>query len=536
MHPDDNRAFDHLYGQPRPARGRGAALRPPVEPSALVDTGTMARIRAAREPGDRARSARELRFVHSQRQGLAAVLSLAVDAGRGLSAERLRRRGGRVFAVGLITGAVLGVVLLLHTAQTAAGGLTVRLGLYGLAVVTLITVKLVMSLLAAPAKMTRGAHRVLSRYLVSAIITCRNEDPQAFAECLKSVLASTRLPDALTIIDDASDSDGCRQVARAFAPAFLARGVDYELVWFRRNLGKREGLAAGFRRTWNADVYLCIDSDTVIHREAIANALKPFGRRGVQATTGAVFAANRGTNLLTRLIDLRYTYAFLGERAAYSVLGSVLCACGSLALYRGTTVRKYLDDFLGQRFLGRPCTFGDDRRLTYYCLLEGKVLLAPDALAWTLVPFSFRHFVRQQLRWSKSFFRESLWMLVTVPPWRVCWWLSLIELSTWSGFTAALLYSIAVKPALTGHFAALTYLISVLVLSYARSGHYFEAEHPGLRAGGKLATLAIAPLYGLIHMVVLLPLRVVALVTLRDNSWGTRNQVEVTREHAQVAS
>jgi len=30
----------------------------------------------------------------------------------------------------------------------------------------------------------------------------------------------------------------------------------------------------------------------------------------------------------------------------------------------------------------------------------------------------------------------------------------------------------------------------------------------------------------LIHMVLLLPLRVVALFSLRDNSWGTRTQVE----------
>ena len=119
-------------------------------------------------------------------------------------------------------------------------------------------------------------------------------------------------------------------------------------------------------------------------------------------------------------------------------------------------------------------------------------------------------------------------MLVTVPPWRICWWLTLVELSTWSGFTTALIYAVAVKPALTGHFTVVTYLISVLVLSYARSGHYFEAEHPDLNLAGKLMTLAIAPLYGLIHMTLLLPLRVVALLTLRDNSWGTRKTVEVS--------
>jgi len=468
-----------------------------------------------------------MRFVQSQRAGLTAALSLATDQSRSVKIRRRQRRGSRILAVGVLTGGVLGFVLTLHLAEDAIGNTTLRLGLYGLAIVTLISAKLILSLVAAPAPETREAREVLRRYNVSGIITCRNEDPVAFAKCLESVLNSTRLPNSLTIIDDASSSPGCRRIARAFIPAFRARGMDYDIVVFRENLGKREGLAAGFRRAWDADVYLCIDSDTVLHREAIANALKPFGRRKVQATTGAVFAANRATNLLTRLIDLRYCYAFLGERAAYSVMGSVLCACGSLALYRGATVRKYLDDFLSQRFLGLPCTYGDDRRLTYYCLREGQVRLAPDALAWTLVPVNMKHFVRQQLRWSKSFFRESLWMITTVPPWRICWWLSLIELSTWSGFTTALIYSVAVKPAVTGHFAALTYLISVLLLSYARSGHYFEAEHPDLNLAGKVATLAIAPLYGLIHMTLLLPLRLVALLTLRDNSWGTRKTVEV---------
>ncbi len=517
--------------QPRHREAGALAVREPgAGQPGLVDTHIMERVWAARGPQDRAQSARELRFIASQRAGLAAALSLAVDPARSLPAERRRMRGSRILAIGVFTGGVLGFVLTLHLARGATGSETLRLGWYGLAVVILISAKLILSLLAAPARETPDAREVLRRYNVSGIVTCRNEDPLAFAKCLTSILHSTRLPDSLTIIDDASDSPGCRRIVRAFAPAFQARGVDYAPIVFRENLGKREGLAAGFRRAWDADVYLCIDSDTVLHREAIANALKPFGRRRVQATTGAVLAANRSTNLLTRLIDLRYCYAFLGERAAYSVMGSVLCACGSLALYRGPTVRKYLDDFLSQRFLGLPCTYGDDRRLTYYCLREGQVLLAPDALAWTLVPFSMKHFVRQQLRWSKSFFRESLWMLVTVPPWRTCWWLTLVELSTWSGFTTALIYSVAVKPALTGHFAMLTYLISVLALSYARSGHYFEAEHPDLNLAGKLATLAIAPVYGLIHMTLLLPLRLVALLTLRDNSWGTRKAVEVTGE------
>ena len=464
----------------------------------------------------------------SQELGLASLIEIAGRPHSTLRSRSPQSSYRKVLAVGLLTGGILGFLLAIHLAQTDSGSEVIRLGWYGTAVLTLLGLKLLLSLLAAPVRSSKGADEVLARYNVAGIVTCRNEDPAVFARCLSSILDSTRLPTAVTVIDDGSASQACYNIAHTLAPAFRAAGVDYEIIVFSENLGKRAGLAVGFRRTWDADVYLCVDSDTILHPEAIANALRPFKRRRVQATTGAVFAANRSSNALTRLIDLRYCYAFLGERAAYSVLGSVLCACGSLALYRGSTVRKYLDDFLSQQFLGRPCTYGDDRRLTYYCLREGRVLLAPDAVAWTLVPSTMQHFLRQQLRWSKSFFRESLWMIVTVPPWRICWWLTLIEIAAWSGFTSALIYSVAVGPALTGHFAMLTYLISILILSYARSGHYIEAQHPDIGWGGKLLTFAIAPLYGLIHMTLLLPLRLVALLTLRDNGWGTRKTVEVT--------
>lgn len=362
---------------------------------------------------------------------------------------------------------------------------------------------------------------------VAAIITVHNEDPVAFTRCIKSLLRQTRLPQSLTVVDDGSRQYDCLQLAYSYGPEFQRRGVNYRVYVHETNLGKREGLADGFRADWDADVYLCIDSDTELKANALEKSITYFSSPRIQAVTGTVLAANWNTNFLTRLIDLRYANAFLGERAAYSAVGSVLCACGSLALYRGTVVRKYLDDFLGQRFLGQPCTYGDDRRLTYYCLREGKVLLAPDAVAWTMVPERMDHFLRQQLRWSKSFIRESWCMLTGMTPFRVPWLLSLLEVTTWSAFTSALLYTMVARPLLHAQLAAGTYLAATLLLAYARSGHYFRAEHPNLGRFTRLLTFALAPVYGLIHMILLLPLRLVAVATLRDNRWGTRSTVEV---------
>lgn len=436
--------------------------------------------------------------------------------------------GGRVLLAGAITGVVLGVVLGLHSVRLPGGHLEVRLGWYGSAVSALIGAKLLLSLLARPVRDTPASRAALAKAHVSTVITCYNEDPGAFSRCLDSLLAQTLLPGSVTVVDDASDDPACGLLAMARAGDFRARGVPFLLITFPENRGKREGLAAGFRAQPEAFAYLCVDCDTVLDSRALERLVRPMASRRVQAVTGCVLAANRTRNLLTRLIDLRYAYAFLGERAAYSVLGSVLCVCGSLALYRGATARKYAGRLTGQRFLGLPCTYGDDRHMTFWCLKEGRVVLAPDAVAWTLVPCRMGHFLRQQLRWSKSFFRESLWMLFRMPPNRACWWLTLVEVGTWLGFTTALLYSLAVRPVVSGHFATLAYLTSVLLLSYARAGHYAEADQPGMGWGARIGTLLLAPLYGLIHIFLLLPLRVVALLTLRSNNWGTRKKVEVS--------
>lgn len=419
--------------------------------------------------------------------------------------------------LGVIAGAEFGM----HV-RLMSHGITTGLPAYGWAVLAYLGFKLGLACLYRP-----PLNRVPLVGQVAAIITVHNEDPAVFSHCLDSILKQSRLPDGLMVIDDGSAEPACILIAQERAAEFEQLGVRFQIAEHSVNLGKREGLAKGFREFRNADVYLCVDSDTVLKDDAVERSLAYFTDPDVQAVTGCVLARNWDTNLLSRLIDLRYANAFLGERAAYSTLGSVLCACGSLALYRGPVVRKYLRDFLTQEFLGRSCTYGDDRRLTYYCLREGKVLLAPDAVAWTMVPESMSHFLRQQLRWSKSFIRESWCMLTSLGPSRSCWWLSLLEVTTWVAFSGVLVYTLLGRPLFAGHVSVASYMTATLLLAYARSGHYLRAYHPDSTRFKQLMIFALAPVYGLMHMILLLPLRLVALLTLWDNSWGTRTQVEV---------
>lgn len=399
---------------------------------------------------------------------------------------------------------------------------------YGLTVGTLLTVKLLLSIRRRRPTTHAWQKSGAASHTVAAVITVYNESPDMLTRCLRSLLAQTRRPQSVTVIDDCSTTHDAAAVIRELRREFAYAGVDLQFIRFPENRGKRHGLAEGFRQQWDADLYLCVDSDTVLHETAVAELCAPFASRRINCTTGLVLAHNRSVNLLTRLIDMRYVNAFLGERVAYSRLGSVLCACGSLVIYRGRVVRHHLDDFLNQRFLGAPATFGDDRRLTYYCLTEGQSVIQPTAIGWTDVPQRLGHYAKQQLRWNKSFFREgALLLLKPRHMLRAFWWLNLIELATWTAFTTSLITALTVAVVHPDAWPLLAaYAGYVCVMAWVRSLHYLRRA-AGVPALDRHLTFLAAPLYALLNLGLLLPLRLYALATLRRNGWGTRSTVEI---------
>ena len=347
---------------------------------------------------------------------------------------------------------------------------------------------------------------------LSVVIPFYNEDPGTFERCLTSVLHQTRRAKRVFIIDDGSDDPRCLEIARQWAQ----RRPEIVVHRFPGNRGKREAQVWAFEQA-TTDVVCTVDSDTVLRSDAFAEGLKPLVDPSVQAVCGYARALNPDDNLLTRLIDVRYTNAFLFERGAHSVLGSVLCATGVLSFWRRSIVLDNQDDYRSQSFLGVQVGYGDDRRLTAYALRTGNVVLQETAVALTAVPSSLRRYVRQQIRWNKSFFRESLLLLVQSRPTRWAWWLGALELGYWMVLTTMLMLSVVVRPVLGGHAPSWQYAAFVALMAYARSIRMI-GDHGRLLP----TSFLIAPLYGVLNLVLLVPLRFYSLTRLRDSRWGTR--------------
>lgn len=356
---------------------------------------------------------------------------------------------------------------------------------------------------------------------VGVIVTVYNEDADYLRDCLDSLRQQDLRPERVVVVDDASADAGARRLAATYP--------EVTLVVHPVNKGKREAMATGvLLLEGEVDVYACIDSDARLEPDALAQGVRPFADPRVMATTGLIVPSNYARNVLTRLIDVRYVNAFLVERGAYSALRSVLCVCGVLAFYRAEMMHRHLDAFLAQTFMGSPAIIGDDRHLTNRALLDGDVVMVAGAVAHTAVPENISHYVRQQTRWGRSFFRESLWSLCHHTPARPAWWLSLIEMFQWLVFTSLLVYVLAVHPFLVGGIPIVEYLAFVALSATIRSVRYFDLEREEQSRASRLYTFALTPLFGMLNLFVMIPLRLWSVVTLRRAAWGTREVIEVT--------
>lgn len=181
-----------------------------------------------------------------------------------------------------------------------------------------------------------------------------------------------------------------------------------KVVDWKENRGKREGMAECVRQSKN-EIIIFIDSDSFVKPNTARELIKYFIDPKVAAVAGHAYVANANTNILTKMQDVRYFVAFRAYKSAEALFGTVTCCSGCCSAYRKEYVLKVLDNWLNQKFLGVQCTYGDDRSLTNFLLQKGyKALFAPKAIAYTFVPDTFKKFMRQQLRWKKSWTRESL--------------------------------------------------------------------------------------------------------------------------------
>ena len=347
---------------------------------------------------------------------------------------------------------------------------------------------------------------------VSIVIPAYNEEKGYLEQCIKSACEADYPGKELIMIDDGSPNRDCWETIRSMQKKYHFRAFK-----LRKNVGKRKAMAYGFRKA-RGEIVIAGDSDSVITSgRSIRRLVEPFKNPRVGSVAGCVLVQNAKKNLLTRMQDARYWLAFFIEKSSQNPYDSVTCAPGPFSAYRLKYLMEFLPEWEHQVFLGQECTYGDDRGLTTFMLRRGyDVKFARDALAYTNVPENLRTYMRQQIRWKKSFLRENYYMLgfilgnVRRKPLMVAefflFWLVFL-----SGFVAKVIMVVFL---LSGKIRFLNFLLMIFFVAIL---HYLYAF---LRSPGSRGYYGIA--YGFANEFFLSWLIFPALFGLRDNKWGTR--------------
>jgi hyaluronan synthase len=353
-------------------------------------------------------------------------------------------------------------------------------------------------------------------------IPCYNEDPALLNRALGEIFSQTRLPDRVEVVDDGSTVDyrELRDFWEEHVPAQVA------FAWRRldENRGKRHAQMETFRRA-SEDIFVTVDSDTVLDRHALEEGVKPFVRDDVQSVAGLVLGLNKHRNFITRLEDLVFTSTQLTMRSAYAHIGNVTVNSGAFALYRREVISDHATGYVSETILGRRVQLSDDSLLTLYALVRGRTVQQTSAIAFTHWPETWSHHVRQQVRWMRGSTLRTFWRARYLPLKRPAFWLSMIGMAQFLAITALLVYLIGFMPEMLTRHLELT-IPAVCALSYVAMIRSLTVGRSDETAAQKLLTYALSPLGMLWMIVVSRLLRLYGMATVTHTSWGTRATVE----------
>ena len=231
---------------------------------------------------------------------------------------------------------------------------------------------------------------------VAVLIPAYNEE-KVIERTVRAVLASDYPGLHVIVIDDGSSDRTLEVARRAFVEEEASGRV---LILTKPNSGKAEALNFGLEHLRNEEIFVGIDADTVIARNAISRLVPHFLNPKVAAVAGNAKVGNR-VNLWTRWQALEYITSQNFERRALNVLGAVSVVPGAIGAWRTSAVREaggYHTD-----------TVAEDADLTMALLRNGYRVQYEDlALAYTEAPINANGLMRQRFRWSFGIL-QSVW-------------------------------------------------------------------------------------------------------------------------------
>jgi cellulose synthase/poly-beta-1,6-N-acetylglucosamine synthase-like glycosyltransferase len=358
----------------------------------------------------------------------------------------------------------------------------------------------------------RRARRVAPpfRPLVSIIAPAFNEGPCIEAS-IRSLLTLDYPRYEVLIVDDGSSDDTLERARKLEGEYENAR----VLVLWKPNGGKSSALNFGIQRA-AGEFFVTMDSDSVLRRDTLTEAMKYLEDERVAAVAGSVEVVNPFT-LWSRLQYLEYVKGLNLVRRAQGVLRQVSIVPGPIGVFRRSAVEAiggYAHD-----------TFAEDCDLTLKLLMAGwKIRYEPCAEARTEAPEELIPLIKQRYRWTRGILqalrkhrRALLWPRGSLLTWATLWYM-IFEGLVWpimTGVTVAFTLIAGLDPAMRS--AAIWFWAMLLLLDASTTLYCLALEERDLKL------LLYAPVERMVYTMILDVCRILASVEELfglQMSWG----------------
>ncbi|WP_438762589.1 glycosyltransferase [Enterococcus sp. AZ135] len=359
----------------------------------------------------------------------------------------------------------------------------------------------------------------------AVVIPVYNEDRVMFSKMLKSLSDQTMTPTVVYIVEDGSKEE---HLVEEIVSQWK-KEVPFEVIYkYIANSGKRVAQSHAFRDYQDiVDIFLTMDSDTVLDENAIYEGCIPFQDSEIMSVAGLLLAENK-TTFISKILSLSFPISFTNGRASASVYNSVSVSCGGLALYRNTVIKQFLDEYLNQIVFKQRAMFGDDRMLTHYASLLGKTVYQETSIGYTLMPENISHLTRQRVRWWKSFWWGGMYIIRHHSFKYMIWWLIAMQYVTQLMYFIVFPFVLFIYPIQTGIFPW-PILLYMVVLGYLRGSRLLGIQDS---SGEKYLSFIKYVLYTPISTVFNIYLGTMLayygfFMMVKVQGWGTRENVEV---------
>jgi len=237
---------------------------------------------------------------------------------------------------------------------------------------------------------------------ITIIIAARNEQ-DIIANTLRYIASQDYTGKIKVLVIDNNSSDDTALKANQTAEEL---GLDLSVIREEKP-GKFNALNAGLEHT-DTDLVVTLDADTLLHKSAVRYLVARIesSPSSVCAVAGSVLVRNSRDNILTRMQEWDYFLGIASIKRLQGLYQGTLVAQGAYSIYKTQNLRE-----VG----GWPDAIGEDIVLTWNLLKRGwKTYFEPMAVAFTDVPVTLSHFVRQRSRWARGMIEA----LKQIKPWQ----------------------------------------------------------------------------------------------------------------------